>query len=224
MGFGHVPTPAKHVLLVHMNMLQGLKIHQGLKIRHIFTHKYLKCVPVNVEPRWPRCLGDRLTIQRSLVRISEHHEKESFLKSDSFRKLPQLSKRTCDYFTKTNTRSSNSAVSVYHDSRISHESNYSLDYWSSILLLSTNKMLCIYPMFYRAILQQWKWMQLNEHWTIRVHKALPAKVIHEIFKVWLPNISVQVEFNWYQTSVCWNISILHYRGTNHPKSRVQVHP
>jgi len=29
---------------------------------------------------------------------------------------------------------------------------------------------------------------------------------------------------WYQTSVCWNISILHYRGTNRLKSRGQVHP
>jgi len=46
MGFGHVPTPAKHVLLVHMNMLQGLKIHQGLKIRHVLKHKYFNCVPV----------------------------------------------------------------------------------------------------------------------------------------------------------------------------------
>ena len=42
MGFGHVPTPAIHVLLVHMNMLQGLKIHQGLKIKHIFTHQHSK--------------------------------------------------------------------------------------------------------------------------------------------------------------------------------------
>ena len=47
-GFGHVPTPAKHVLLVHMNMLQGLKIYQGLKIRHVIIHKYFKCVHVNV--------------------------------------------------------------------------------------------------------------------------------------------------------------------------------
>ena len=43
-------------------------------------------------------------------------------------------------------------------------------------------------------------------------------------EICFPNISIQVEFNWYQTSVCWNISILHYRGRNHPKSRVQVHP
>ena len=90
--------------------------------------------------------------------------------------------------------------------------------WQSI------QVLCIYSMFHRAILQQWKWMQLNEHWTTRVHKALPAKGIHENLKVCFPNISVQVEFNWYQNSVCWNISILHYRGRNHPKSRVQVHP
>ena len=78
------------------------------------------------------------------------------------------------------------------------------------------QVLCIYSRFHRAILQQWKWMQLNEHWTTRVHKALPAKGIHENLKLCFPNISVQVEFNWYQTSVCWNISILHDRGTNHP--------
>jgi len=51
MVFGHVPTPAKHVLLVHMNMLQGLKIHQGLKIRHIFTHKHFQKLLANVEPQ-----------------------------------------------------------------------------------------------------------------------------------------------------------------------------
>jgi len=38
MGFGYVPTPAKHVLLVHMNMLQGLKIYQGSKIKHVYKH------------------------------------------------------------------------------------------------------------------------------------------------------------------------------------------
>jgi len=85
-------------------------------------------------------------------------------------------------------------------------------------------MLRIYFMFHRAILLQWKWRQSNEHWTTRVHKALPAKGIHKNLRVCFPNISVQVEFNWYQTSVCWDISILHYRGTKHPKSRVQVHP
>ena len=121
-------------------------------------------------------------------------------------------------------------VSVYirktrsRDSRMELKTDYSLDHWCSILLLSTCTILCIYPMFPRAILLQWKWMQLNEHWTTRVHKALPAKGIYENLKACFPNISVQVEFNWNQTSVCWNISILHYRGTNHPKSRVQVHP
>jgi len=49
MGFGHVPTPAKHVLLVHMNMLQGLKMHQGFEIRHVLKYKYL---PVNNESRY----------------------------------------------------------------------------------------------------------------------------------------------------------------------------
>ena len=51
MGFGHVPTPAKHVLLVHMNMLQGLKIHQGLKIINVLKHKHFQGVPVNIESR-----------------------------------------------------------------------------------------------------------------------------------------------------------------------------
>jgi len=102
MGFGHVPTPAKHVLLVHMNMLQGLKIHQGLKIRHKFTHKNCTCWLVNVEPRYIRWLGSRLTIQKFLVRTPVRDPKVFFLKSDSYRKLPQLSKRTCDYFSKTN--------------------------------------------------------------------------------------------------------------------------
>jgi len=103
MGFGHVPTPAKHVLLVNMNMLQGLKIHQGLKIKKVFRHEYFKCLTVNAEPRWYRWLGDRLTIQKSLVWTSGWDERSFFCKkNDSFRKLHQLSKRTCDYFSKTN--------------------------------------------------------------------------------------------------------------------------
>jgi len=51
MVFGLVLTPAKNVLLVHINMLQGLNIHQGLKIRYIFTHKQSSFQLVNVEPR-----------------------------------------------------------------------------------------------------------------------------------------------------------------------------
>ena len=39
MVFGLVSTPAKHILLVHINMSQGLNIHQGLKISYTFTHK-----------------------------------------------------------------------------------------------------------------------------------------------------------------------------------------
>jgi len=52
MVFGLVLTPAKHVLLAHINIfkLQGLNIHQGLKIRYIFAHKQLHCQLVNVEP------------------------------------------------------------------------------------------------------------------------------------------------------------------------------
>jgi len=40
---------------------------------------------------------------------------------------------------------------------------YQLDHWCSIILLSAYIMLCIYSMFHRTILLQWKWMQLNEH-------------------------------------------------------------
>ena len=51
-------------------------------------------------------------------------------------------------------------VSVYirktrsRDSRMELKTDYSLDHWCSILLLSTCTILCIYPMFHRAILQQ----------------------------------------------------------------------
>jgi len=155
----------------------------------------------------------------------------SFLKSDSFRKLPQISKCTCDYFSKTNQQNLNFCVFLYTAIGLGPgtpgpDINQTTQWTTDVVSTSCQhtKMLCIYPMFHRAILQQWKWMQLNEHWTTRVHKALPAKGIHENLKVCFPNISVQVEFNWYQTSVCWNISILHYRGRNHQKSRVQVHP
>ena len=51
MGFGLVPTPAKHVLLVHINMLQGLNIHQELKIRNISTRKQSYHQIVKVEAR-----------------------------------------------------------------------------------------------------------------------------------------------------------------------------
>jgi len=55
-------------------------------------------------------------------------------------------------------------------------------------------------------------------------QSLAASGIHKNLKVCCPNIPVQVEFYWDQTSICWNISILHDRGTNHPKSRVHFHP
>jgi len=55
----------------------------------------------------------------------------------------------------------------------------------------------------------WKWMQLNEHYTTRVLKALLAKGNPKNLKVCFWNISVQVKFYWYQTSVCWNISVWH---------------
>jgi len=105
MGFGHVPTPAKHILLVHMNILQGLKIHQGLEIIHVLNHKHFQCVPDNIESRQLCWLGDRLHTQRFLIRnVGTGMRFAYFLKNDSFRKLPQLSKRTCDYFSKMNRR------------------------------------------------------------------------------------------------------------------------
>jgi len=228
-GFGHVPTPAKHVLLVHMNMLQGLKIHEGLKINDVIIHKYFKCAHVNVNHGslvgWATgCPYRRLWfdhLDENLFCI--------FLKNNSFRNLPQLSKRTCDYVSR------NQYEFEYFPSSSRGIDRGTLGPPAIHTTLSTTdvvswcwqrtKVLCIWSMFHRAILQQWKWIQLNEHWTTRVHKALPAKGIHENLKVCFSNISVQVEFtNWYQTSVCWNISILHYQGRNHPKSRVQVHP
>jgi len=36
-----VPTPAKHVLLVHLNLVQGLNIHQELKLRYISQTDHL---------------------------------------------------------------------------------------------------------------------------------------------------------------------------------------
>ena len=97
--FGHVPTPAKHVLLVHMNMLQGLKIHQGLKIKHIFTHQKLECLLVNVEPRELRWLGDRLPIQRSLVRTSGR-DKKLFYKKSLVSKIASTFKTRATIFQK----------------------------------------------------------------------------------------------------------------------------
>jgi len=144
----------------------------------------------------------------------------------------ELSKRTCDDFLKKPKSICSCAYfRVPPQDSTGGLPNLIADqttHWTTDGLSTScphTKMLCIYPMFPRATLQQWKWKQLNEHWTTRAHKALPAKGIHENLKVCFPNISVpQVEFNWYQTSVSWNISILHYRGRNHPKSRVQVHP
>jgi len=48
---GLVPTPAKHVLLVHTKISQGLNIHPGSKIRYIFTHKQMRNRSVLVERR-----------------------------------------------------------------------------------------------------------------------------------------------------------------------------
>ena len=98
--FGHVPTPAKHVLLVHMNMLQGMKIHEGLKIRHVIINKHFKCVHVNVNCRGSVCWATGCPYR---CLWSEHLDENclcNLLKNNSFRKLLQLSKCTCDYFPK----------------------------------------------------------------------------------------------------------------------------
>ena len=109
-----------------------------------------------------------------------------FFKKDSFRKFPQLSKRTCDYFSKM------SKVKWFCDMYIRGDrsrdyrtfcrTHYLLTHGCRIQMIPELQVLRIYSRFHRAILQQWKWMQLNEHWTTRVHKALPAKVIHENLK------------------------------------------
>jgi len=138
------------------------------------------------------------------------------VRSDSFSKLTQLSKRTWN--------ACNNPLTIIFPCRgmvrtrdccVPRATKYSLNHRCDIPLKLMCRMLCIYCKFHWAILLQWKWM-VNEHQTIRVLKALPEKGIHK-------NLKFQVEFNWYQPSVCWNISTLHYRGTNHPKSRVQVH-
>ena len=74
-GFGHVSTPSKHVLLVHMNMLQGLKIHQGLKISHVVNDKLFESVQVNMQPRQLSWFSDRLPTQGFLVRNTGTHTK-----------------------------------------------------------------------------------------------------------------------------------------------------
>jgi len=78
---------------------------------------------------------------------SKHRDENNFfyfLKNDSFRKLPELSKRKCDYFSKTDKQYL-SFFSVYRlgtwsrDPRIPGRSNYSLDHWCSILFLPSYK-------------------------------------------------------------------------------------
>jgi len=49
--------------------LQGLMIHQGLKIIHVLIHKHSQHVTVNIESRELRWLGDQLMTLRYLFRI-----------------------------------------------------------------------------------------------------------------------------------------------------------
>jgi len=227
--FGHVPTPAKHVLLVHMNMLQGLKIHGRLKIQDVIIHKHVKCVHVNVNHGslvvWAtghtEVSGSNTWMGTTFAFFWKITRFENCLNFQNARVIIfQKNQLVFRYFPCSSRgrgfdRGTPGPPSIHTTLRTTDVVSCC---WKH------SKVLCIWSMFHRSILQQWKWMQLNEHWTTRVHKALPAKGIHENLKVCFPNISVQVEFNWYQTSVCWNISILHYRGRKHPKSRVQVHP
>jgi len=66
-----------------------------------------------------------------------------FWKSNLFRKLLRLSKRTCDYFSKMKQWFETLHISVYRyrtrsrDSLTSIRPNHSLDHWCSILFLST---------------------------------------------------------------------------------------
>ena len=68
MVLGLVPTPAKHVLLVHINISLGQNIHQGLKIIYSFTHKQINYQIVNVNPRYLSWQRRYLQSMRSLVR------------------------------------------------------------------------------------------------------------------------------------------------------------
>jgi len=101
MVFGLLPTPAKHVLLLRINLSQVLNIHQGLKISYTFTHKQFNLQTVSVEHwqlNWQR---HYVRSVRSLVRASVLYRKCTCIsKIGSFWKLTQLSKRTCDHFVK----------------------------------------------------------------------------------------------------------------------------
>jgi len=230
MGFGHVPTPAKHVLLVHMNMLQGLKIHQGLKIKHIFTHQKLECLLVNVEPRELRWLGDRLPIQRSLVRTSGR-DKKLFYKKSLVSKIASTFKTHVRLFFK-NEQSEFEVLHIFvyshrnqsWGSQTSTRLNYSLDHWCSIIFLSPHKN-ALY--LFHVSLGDFTTVEMNaieQTLNNSCSQSLARKRDSWKLEGMFSKLSIQVEFKGYQTSVCWNISILHYRGRNHLKSRVQVHP
>jgi len=162
-------------------MLQGLKIHQGLEIIHVLEHKQFLFLPVNIESRQLSLLGDRLPIQRSLVpNFGTGMSFASFLKNDSFRKLPQLSKRTCDCFSKMNTQNLESSVCTFSGivrgtprPSADHTTHWIPDVGSCHS--PDTKVLWIYTRFHRAILQQWKWMQLKNTEQLVFTKPCPPK-------------------------------------------------
>ena len=220
MGFGRVPTPAKYVLLVHMNMLQGLKIHQGLKIRHMYTQTF----PVFTSQRWTTIEMTGRSADHTEVAYSNIGTRPN----DVFFQKWLVSKIAWNFKTHVRFFFKNEPVgfetfSMYRDrtrsrnSRTSNRSNYSVYHWCSILFFSTYKSALYLFHVSSGDFTAVEMNAIEQHWKNCVHKALPATGIHENLKVCFPNFSVQVEFNWYQTSVCWNSSILHYRGRNHPK-------
>ena len=161
----------------------------------------------------------------------EHMDENYFcivLKNNSFRKLPQLSKRMCDYFSKkpgcfwvfSMFQQGNRSL----DSQTSGNPHYSLDHWFSIWLLtrfqSALYLIHVSSGDFTTVEMNAVERTLNNSCSQSLARKRDSWKLESCF----PNISVQVEFNWCQTSVCWNISILHYRGRNHPKSRVQVLP
>ena len=113
------------------------------------------------------------------------------------------------------------------DCSVSRSTKYSLCHQCDIPFELKRRMLCIYCKLHRAILLQWK---MNGERTLNnsCSQSLAARGIHKNLQVCFPNIPVQVEFllgpNLSLLTVCCNISILHDRDTNHPKSKVHVHP
>jgi len=128
---------------------------------------------------------------------------------DSFWKLSQLSKYTCDYSTKKNTQGKKFCLFICtairlergtSDPPVIHVHNDS--YWSHVSSshFTTVEMNAIERTLNNSCSQ-----------------SLACKRDPQHFKSIFSKKFSSFEFNWYQTSICWNMSILHYRGTNHPK-------